>query len=62
MANTWRYEQTKLLIALWSEHLDLSSSILGNYPWFSSRLKDVVGNRGSTRYGAILSNPARLPF
>ena len=37
MANTWLYEQTKLLIALWSEDLDLSFSVLRSYPWFSPR-------------------------
>ena len=40
------YEQTKLLIALWSEDLDLSF-ILTSYPWLSSRLKHDDHNRGS---------------
>ena len=47
MVNTWWYEPTKILIALWSEDLDFSSSILGSYPWFSSRLKYGVDNRSS---------------
>ena len=52
----------KLLITLWSQDLDLSSSILVYYPWFSSRLKHGDDNRGiATRYGAILSHTARLP-
>ena len=59
----WWYEQMKLLIALWSERLDLSSSILESYPWFSSRLKHmmVMILVAATRYGAILSHTARLP-
>ena len=62
MANKWWYEETKLLIALWSEDLDLSSSILGSYPWLSSRLKHmmVMIIVTATRYGAILSHTARL--
>ena len=47
MASTWWYEQTKLLIALWSEDLDLSSSVLRSYPWFSPRLKHGDNDRGS---------------
>ena len=43
----WSYEQTKLLIAVRSKDLDLSSYILGSYPWLSSRLKDGDDNRGS---------------
>ena len=63
MASTWWYEQTKLLIALWSDGLDLYSSIIGSYPWFSSRLKHmmVMIIVAATRYGAILSHTARLP-
>ena len=34
MANVWWYEQTKLLIALWSKDLDLSSSVLKSYPCY----------------------------
>ena len=46
MLNSWWYEQTKFLIASWNEDLDLSSSILGSYLWFSSRLKHGDDNRG----------------
>ena len=47
MLNTWPYEQTEVLIALWSEDLDLPSSVFGIYPWVSSRLKHGDDNRGS---------------
>ena len=47
MVNSWWHEQTKLLIALWSDDLDLSSSILGSYLWFSSRLKHGDKDRGN---------------
>ena len=46
MASTWWYEQTKLLIAIWSEGLDLSSSIL-SLVLFSPQTQDGDGNRGS---------------
>ena len=48
MASTWWYEQTKLLIALWSEGLDLPSSIRKlSLVLFSPQAHDGDDNRGS---------------
>ena len=46
MASTWWDEQTKLLIALWSEGLDLSSRKL-SLVLFSPQAHDGYDTRGS---------------
>ena len=57
MADTWRHEETKLLIALCSEEDNFSSSGLSSLPSLSSRLKiihDDKNHGAAKRLGAIL--------